>query len=88
MEGDYSAAGLKAAVPRLQKSLLKLQNVTAEALQPENLRKTGQVVYKTANVTLSQAGQSIRKTAYAAQDYVEVYTGDLTPYTSQVVMVQ
>lgn len=83
-EGDYSKAGLQAAMPRLQKSFFKLQNVTIEALQPKNLRSTGQIVFKNVNATVHQGAAAVQKAAYAGQEYLEVYTGDLTPYTSKV----
>ncbi|KAF2367816.1 Leucine-rich repeat [Trinorchestia longiramus] len=84
VEGDYSWNGLQAAVPRLQGSLYRLQNLTAEALQPQNLRKTGIVVYESVGTSLGYVSESVQKAAYSAQEYLEVYTGDLTPYTSQV----
>lgn len=40
--------------------------------------------HRNLNTTAYQAATAMQKAAYATQAYVEVYTGDLSPYTSKV----
>jgi len=83
-EGDYSEAGLKAALPRLQKSYEIFVNQSKVALKPENLRATGRVVFAKSNATAYVVGGHVKDAAYKTQAFLEQYTGDLTPYTSKV----
>ena len=46
--------------------------MTAEALQPENLKQTGTVIWKSVNKTAYQAGDMIKTGAYRTQEYIEV----------------
>jgi len=83
-EGDYSTEGVKAAVPRIQKSFHIFVNESRIALKPENLRETGKVVFAKSNATAYIVGGHVKDAAYKTQDFLEQYTGDLTPYTSKV----
>jgi len=82
--GDYSRAGLEAALPRLKTSFHLVVNNTRTALRPENLGSTARTVLHHANATQHLVRSTIRKGAYDLQDRLVPYTGDLTPYTSKV----
>jgi len=83
-EGDYSLNGAKAALPRLKTNFNLVLNNTVTALRPENFEKTRTVVWQNVNSTAHLVAGLTKQKAYDFQNYLEPYTGDLTPYTSKV----
>ena len=69
-DGDLSVKGIQTAYPKIVKNMEFLQNITMDALQPDNLKTTANLV-----------GNSVVEALTAAWKAIEEVTGDLTPYT-------
>ena len=75
-DGNLTPDGIAAAYPQVAENARALANLTAEALQPDNIKVTAQVVL-----------QNVKETSSAAWAKLEEYTGDLSIYTDPVVAV-
>ncbi|KAK7063103.1 Leucine rich repeat containing 59 [Halocaridina rubra] len=73
-DGNLTPHGIAVAYPNLVKNAHVLANLTADALQPENLRETAYTV-----------GRALKETGRSAWAAVERQTGDLSMYTDPVL---
>lgn len=73
-EGNLTPEGIATAYPQVVANARILANLTAEALQPDNLKETAQIVLET-----------VKETSSITWAKLEEYTGDLSPYTVPIV---
>ena len=70
-DGDLSPNGVSAALPRIANNANLLANLTLEALQPENLQQTAQIVSTTITETASYLWAELQEHTTDLNVYVE-----------------